>query len=402
MSEYNQNSHYTFKYNKSMGRHGWLRLTPAYSLRIVEEIINSLDYIPNCVLEPFSGTGTTELVCSNIGIKSLAYEINPFLHWFAGVKTQQYSVEQLNFFLKDANNIVDNYYNFEPYQYPCIFHIERWWNNKQLEFLARIKNGIYSTNDDTSCNLLKVAFCRTLIEISKASFNHVSTSFMDTPNDNDDFTVESGLQSFSEICHFIYDTAYIQPKETAQIFCHNSISIRSEDVHKYDTVITSPPYPNRISYIRELRPYMYWLDYIKSSKEASELDWSTIGGTWGSATSKLSYWKNTCDLLPNSLITLAGNIAQADNKSAKLMCNYVLKYFEDMALHLQSIYQSIEDNGTIHYIVGNSNFYDNIVPTETILMEIMTKIGFIDVKSRIIRKRNCNKSLYEYVVSAKK
>ena len=82
--------------------------------------------------------------------------------------------------------------------------------------------------------------------------------------------------------------------------------------------------------------------------------------------------------------------------------NYVLKYFEDMALHLQSIYQSIEGNGTIHYIVGNSNFYNNIVPTETILMEIMTKIGFIDVKSRIIRKRNCNKSLYEYVVSAKK
>jgi hypothetical protein len=30
---------YTFKYNTSLGRHGWLRLTPAYSVKLVREII---------------------------------------------------------------------------------------------------------------------------------------------------------------------------------------------------------------------------------------------------------------------------------------------------------------------------------------------------------------------------
>ena len=67
-----QNAKYTFKYNASMGRHGWLRLTPAYSVRLVEEILSDLNYSPKCVLEPFSGTGTTELVCANNGISSLA------------------------------------------------------------------------------------------------------------------------------------------------------------------------------------------------------------------------------------------------------------------------------------------------------------------------------------------
>ena len=74
-----QNAQYTYKFNKSMGRHGWLRLTPAYSVKIVEEILAGLDYRPKCVLEPFSGTGTTELVCSSKGIASVAYDINPFL-----------------------------------------------------------------------------------------------------------------------------------------------------------------------------------------------------------------------------------------------------------------------------------------------------------------------------------
>ena len=30
---------YTFKYNTHIGRHGWLRLTPAYSVKLVRELI---------------------------------------------------------------------------------------------------------------------------------------------------------------------------------------------------------------------------------------------------------------------------------------------------------------------------------------------------------------------------
>lgn len=83
----NQNAQYTFKYNASMGRHGWLRLTPAYSVRLVEEILSDLNYSPTCVLEPFSGTGTTELVCANNGISSFALEST---HSWCGLETQSW------------------------------------------------------------------------------------------------------------------------------------------------------------------------------------------------------------------------------------------------------------------------------------------------------------------------
>ena len=35
---------------------------------------------------------------------------------------------------------------------------------------------------------------------------------------------------------------------------------------------------------------MYWLGYLSSGKQAGDMDWQTIGGTWGSATSRLSGW----------------------------------------------------------------------------------------------------------------
>ena len=90
-----QNAQYTFKYNSSLGRHGWLRLTPAYSVRLVEEILAELDYTPRCVMEPFSGTGTTELVCANKGISSFALEINPFLVWLGNAKLGFYQRDKV-------------------------------------------------------------------------------------------------------------------------------------------------------------------------------------------------------------------------------------------------------------------------------------------------------------------
>ena len=91
MNPNKQNSEFTFKYNKLLGRHGWLRLTPAYSVKMVEQIMLELNYTPKCVLDPFSGTGTTGLVCANKCIKSVSYDVNPFLVWLAQTKTTIFS-----------------------------------------------------------------------------------------------------------------------------------------------------------------------------------------------------------------------------------------------------------------------------------------------------------------------
>ena len=63
-----QRADFTFKHNRKQGRHGWLRLTPAYSIKIVTEILGRLPS-PGRVLDPFSGTGTTGLVCAERGLE---------------------------------------------------------------------------------------------------------------------------------------------------------------------------------------------------------------------------------------------------------------------------------------------------------------------------------------------
>lgn len=240
-----------------------------------------------------------------------------------------------------------------------------------------------------------------LYHLSEAKKVKLSTSFGDSEDDST-FTFEDGKMSFASICEAIAESLKDQPVARTDVSLHNSMSVFANTFQPFDTLITSPPYPNRISYIRELRPYMYWLGYLNTPDDASNLDWNTIGGTWGSATSKLSTWKKQTNLLPDYLFNIADNISKAENRSAGLMANYVLKYFDDMAIHIQSVYNAIQPGGTVHYIVGNSNFYGNSVPSEKIYTDILSSVGFVNAKYTVVRKRNCNKALFEYWISAKK
>lgn len=395
----NQNAQYTFKYNASMGRHGWLRLTPAYSVRLVEEILSDLDYSPTCVLEPFSGTGTTELVCANNGISSFALEINPFLVWLGNAKLETYSSKTIDEFLRVANTITENIESYSPDELPPIYNIDRWWGETQADFLARLKAAIKTVKDNDVRQLLSIAFCRIVIELSNAAFNHVSTSFKEM--DDSIFLMDIGKETYLFICNMVAHGARIQPLASSKVLHHDARSIPKEYNGKFDTVITSPPYPNRISYIRELRPYMYWTDFLKTADQASELDWQAIGGTWGKATSRLSTWESD-RTLPQYVYDIAKQITAADNKSAELMANYVLKYFEDMRLHLSAVYDGLKSKGKVFYIIGNSSFYGITVPAERIYVDLMKDIGFINTDFRIVRKRNCKKQLYEFIVTAQK
>lgn len=93
-------------------------------------------------------------------------------------------------------------------------------------------------------------------------------------------------------------------------------------------------------------------------------------------------------------------IAATDTKNASLLATYVLKYFYDMHLHLSSLPNALEPGAELHYIVGNSTFFGNMVDTPAILAASMQMLGYDEIDSKIIRKRNSNKALFEYDVTA--
>ena len=399
---FRQRADYTFKYNRGMGRHGWLRLTPAYSVKLVEELIGGAAK-GSLILDPFSGTATTGLVAAERGLTAHCIDINPFLIWLGNAKCRNYAPHEIDRLkaaadaaLAEAEGLVH-----EENWLPEMHNITRWWCASTLRGLAAIRQSLVNQfgepGDDASAALAWVAFCRLIIETSAAAFNHVSVSFHD---ETTTYGIEQAKALYLDILEAVTESARHPIPGSTSVHFADSRQALSFDGAKYSHVVTSPPYPNRISYIRELRPYMYWTKFLNAACEAGELDWDAIGGTWGIATSRLQSWESTGLDLPESVGRAASSILATGEKNALLMANYVRKYFHDMHSHLQNLRASLDGGAVISLIVGNSTFYGIQVHTDKLLEDSLRALGFANIGSKVVRKRNCKKELFEYCVHA--
>ncbi len=399
-----QRADFTYKFNAKTGRHGWLRLTPAYSLKIVEDLVISNPEARR-IFDPFCGTATTALSAAYHGREGVTTDINPFLIWLGQAKTMHYSTVDIELTREVCLDIVEivKKQNIEPYSLPPLHNIERWWHQRELNFLQLLKSAIYKTTEVASAQrrLLMVAFCRTLMKLSNAAFNHQSMSFKNGGQ------LKMGLEfdlyeTFAADVQFIINSAGENPSGKATILLGDSRNPASVVDGKFDLVITSPPYANRMSYIRELRPYMYWLDFLSNGRDAGELDWETIGGTWGIATSKLTDWERPTEQFRNEqLLGILDKIANTNNKNGIVLSKYVAKYFDDMWSHFKGLTPILAPCSEIHYIVGNSTFYGTLVSTEQLYAKMLKTLGFSNIECRPIRKRNSKKELIEFDVVAR-
>lgn len=399
-----QRSDYTYKFNSKTGRHGWLRLTPAYSLKIVEELIVGHEQSKR-IFDPFCGTGTTVLSAAYHGHEGVTTDINPFLVWFAKAKTAHYSLKQISATWEACTSALDlvRTQSVESVPAPPIHNIERWWSPKSLDFLRLLRAAIPAVTNEHSAErtLLLIAFCRSLIELSNAAFNHQSMSFKDDGQFNIGFDIDMACV-FSEDVRFVLSGASENPTGEGHVVLGDSRNPAEVVGGMFDLVVTSPPYANRMSYIRELRPYMYWLGFLINGRDAGELDWTAIGGTWGIATSRLTDWERPADYFKSANLSIAlDQIAHADNKNGAVLANYVAKYFDDMWSHFLHLTPVLDRGAELHYIVGNSTFYGTLVSTELLYAEMLEALGFSKVECRAIRKRNSKKELVEFDVVAR-
>ncbi|GAA4232592.1 site-specific DNA-methyltransferase [Actinomadura meridiana] len=404
-----QNAHLTHKANAGVGRHGWLRLTPAYSVRLVRDRVNGLP--PNAVVtDPFSGTGTTTLAAAEHGCAGQSLDVNPFLVWLGNVKVRHYPTDTLTFtrgavhaICEQAEALIGDAHELWK---PKLHKIERWWSPGTLAALKAIRHALDQADlPHEGRDLLDLAFCRTVIGASNAAFNHQSMSFKDVDNTNTlvdmDASTET-IRQFSGDCAEVLDSAAMTLPGTGKVVLSDSRGMETSGaLEPCDLLLTSPPYVNRMSYIRELRPYMYWLRFLDKSSDAGELDWQAIGGTWGVATSRLNEWASDGRTLPidDQMRDVRALIERDGGKNGPLLSAYVAKYFCDMQAHFEAAFKHVKSGGRCSYIIGNSTFYGHLVPAEQWYAALMRDIGFADVEISTIRKRNSNKALYEYEVT---
>lgn len=383
----------TFRGNSRSTRHGWLRLTPAYSVALVRELLKARSRPDLPVLDPFCGTGTTLTACAELGIDGVTVDINPFLRWLAEAKSRSYTSGDCN----QARQLVGAMARAAERGrgtswVPALHQIEKWWDAATLSALSRAFAELDGRRGKAR-DLAALAFCRALVDVGHVSFAHQSMSFRKRAAPP---VAEVLLRTIEDLCR-----AAAQPLErsTRRILVGDSRGIDEIiPMNSVGCVVTSPPYVNRMSYIRELRPYMYWLGFLGDGRQAGELDWRAIGGTWGVATSKLQAWRPEAKLGLRRLTPLLRRI----EPQSPVLARYVERYFCDMDRHVQGLARVLASGAEANYVIGNSKFFDVVVPAERLFADLFTRHGFSRPKIRVLRRRTSKKELFEYLVSAVK
>lgn len=405
----------TFKSGTNKKIHSWFRLTPSYGPDLVDVMLEKLDYkTGDIVLDPFGGASTTLIQCKLNNIESIGFEINPLLH-FVGTTSLNWNLCVHT--LKTSFSIIEKLYcslsvTMEDkdvasigMELPKIHNVERWWRKDVLKELLILRHIIKSSDLDASYkDFFLLAIAGVLVpDLTNVTLGKLQLHFINRDNDKIDV-----FKSFSrQVEMMLSDLKVIQSEyqtlPRANLYHTDSTDISALKIEKkVNLVITSPPYPNRYSYVWNTRPHLYFLEIFENAKQASTLDLKTIGGTWGVATSNLQKGiiSPAYDIINEVVEPVVSKIRATDN----LMANYVMKYFNLIAKQIVEMEKVVSSDVKVAYVVGNSEIKGVYVETDVLLGKIFEglNLGYNTFEITRFRKRNSGVDLYESIVYASK
>ena len=226
--------------------------------------------------------------------------------------------------------------------------------------------------------------------------NHPTITFDDDHQRNIDvyFEVIENLKAIKSDLITLNSNELSHSKRNSIVLGNSTCDLESQIAGKIDFVITSPPYPNRYSYVHQTRPQLHFMELLENIGQATEIDLNSIGGTWGRATSIL---QNKLIPVPDEIMPFLSYYEELKEKSV-LMCNYATKYFIDLFNHIRALKKVVNENFRGAYVVGNSRLSGVEIFTEVILGKIFEQEGFSVQKIISFRKRGGRQRLYETAV----
>ncbi len=398
----------TFLNGLSEPVHRWFRLTPSYSPELVRFLIEDLGCAPQMMLcDPFLGKGTTAIEAKKLGLRAKGIELNPLLKLASEyaltweVEVSKFArhfrefEEQMGKTLASAKllSLEETLQKFEL-TLPAIHNVFRWWKKDALKELLLIKSAVWNIRDERFKRLYWLAVCASALDCANVHRNHPTISFDDHHNRR----IQVWTDFRENVEALMTDLKRLPPREQwgeVQVIQGDSTRLAESAVEQIDRVITSPPYPNRFSYVHTTRPQLFFMEVFSEAAQSADLDCAAIGGTWGKATSIL--YDGIVVPYPHLEEILSPMIGGLRPRS-NLMCNYAVKYFTMMDEHIRSLKKVTSRKFRGAYVVGNSRLSEVEIFTDILLGKMFEANGFQVDRILVLRKRGGRKKLYETAV----
>ena len=323
------------------------------------------------ILDPFMGSGTTNLEASLLGRHSIGIDVDPFSRFIASVKTTVVPYNDLFVAWHSLRNRVESY--SEPSHLdgvPEFPYRDNWFRSYILKELAHIKTEIENTDATQSVkDFFLVCFSSTIRQVSEADNNCTRTVVRKT--------LKKKVWQNMAINLFIKraDTqvenmaALSKQKPSGNVFIPDNADARSMSVvmnNSIDLALTSPPYANAVDYPRTHQLEIYWLGFANGSLQP--LKKQHVGTEAVTAKDYAELHKTGCE---EADLTIE-KIYEIDPRRAFI----ATKYLWDMFANLKEVYRVLKPGAVYAIVVGNNLIRGIEFETWRYLVSEVPKIGY--------------------------
>ena len=301
------------------------------------------------ILDPFMGSGTTNLEASLLGRHSIGVDVDPFSRFIASVKTTVVPYNDLFIAWYSLRNRVASY--SEPSHLdgvPEFPYRDNWFRSYILKELAHIKTEIQNTDTTQPVkDFFLVCFSSIIRQVSEADNNCTRTVVRKT--------LEKKVWERMAIDLFIKraDTQVENMRElsvqnpSGSVLIPDNADARSMPVvmdESIDLALTSPPYANAVDYPRTHQLEIYWLGFANGSLQP--LKKQHVGTEAVTAKDYAELHKTGCEQADSTI----EKIYEVDPRRAFI----ATKYLWDMFDNLKEVYRVLKPGAVYAIVVGNN------------------------------------------------
>jgi len=358
-------------YDQSILTHGFHKYPAKFFPELPRWLIKRYSNKDNIVLDPFSGSGTTNVEALLTRRHSIGIDIDPFSRYLSKVKTTPLNEKELQSAQKKLLRFILNYKPLEVSEkdIPVFPYRDNWFNKEITNELAYLKKiiEILDTTEDIK-DFYRICFSSIIRGVSNADDNCTRTVIRKKLNKK--VYPADALKKFAEVIlvNVPKMIEFSQKCPTDTMVCFpDSMDARNINYQDYfDLAVTSPPYANAVDYPRTHQLESYWL-----------------GLTTGSLTPLKKKHVGTESVSSNKYKKLHNiGVKEADMTLSKIFKkdprrSYIAyKYLDDMRLNLIDVHKALKKDGRYIIVVGNNKIRGELFENWKYIMELAKDIGF--------------------------
>ena len=370
------------KEEERLGLHSFHRyygkLIPAIPRAFIREFTKEGQW----VLDPFSGSGTTALETKFLNRNFVGIEINPLSVLMIKVKINNYNTNFLQSIFNDLLILYekDNKPVREENKPFCV-NRDHWFKDFVQNDLLKLQRNI----DKAVCkhvgekekqkyiDFFTLCISAIVKQVSNADTMHVFPGISKRMR-----RLEAEGKIHINVLETFKRAVNKRIKWAGEIKCNkckndiifgDSTEINLKKYYnKIDLIVTNPPYISSVRYAETLKLELYWMQYLKSQKDYSDLSTSMIGNDH----IPINKCKEINITGYKCIDEYIKNMFKVDKKQAEVL----FEYFTSMEKVIENISKCVKRNGKVVIKISDSKIRKTAIPTGKLLTEMGKKYNF--------------------------